>query len=139
MNDVLYQSLELYSGTDGTSTTFGSSPHIGRLLQYLQAQCKIVRILLFSRPACRAGAAGDRATLHHRADAHEYLATDLVTTRPVPLGISSWLNQVELWFAKIERDVIARGVFTSVPDLKHKLMRYKVGPFAVHKLLELCR
>ena len=27
---------------------------------------------------------------------------------------SSWLNQVELWFGKIERDVIARGVFTSV-------------------------
>src|SRR5213595_949545 len=37
---------------------------------------------------------------------------------------SSWLNQVELWFAKIERDVIARGVFTSVPDLKRKRMRY---------------
>lgn len=34
---------------------------------------------------------------------------------------SSWLNQVELWFAKIERDVIARGIFTSVPDLKRKL------------------
>ena len=30
---------------------------------------------------------------------------------------SSWLNQVELWFAKIERDVIARGIFTSIPDL----------------------
>jgi transposase len=37
---------------------------------------------------------------------------------------SSWLNQVELWFNCIERDVIARGVFTSVPDLKRKLMRY---------------
>ena len=37
---------------------------------------------------------------------------------------SSWLNQVELWFAKIERDVIGRGVFTSVSDLKNKLMRY---------------
>jgi transposase len=37
---------------------------------------------------------------------------------------SSWLNQVELWFAKIERDVIARGIFTSVTDLKRKLMRY---------------
>ncbi len=36
---------------------------------------------------------------------------------------SSWLNQIELWFAKIERDVIARSVFTSVPDLKRKLMR----------------
>jgi len=37
---------------------------------------------------------------------------------------SSWLNQVEIWFAKIERDVIARGVFTSVADLSRKLMKY---------------
>ena len=37
---------------------------------------------------------------------------------------SSWLNPVELWFAKIEREVIARGVFPSVSDLKRKLMRY---------------
>ena len=37
---------------------------------------------------------------------------------------SPWLNQVEIWFAKIEREVIARGVFTSVPDLARKLRRY---------------
>jgi transposase len=37
---------------------------------------------------------------------------------------ASWLNQVELWFAKIERDVIARGIFTSRHDLNRKLMRY---------------
>lgn len=37
---------------------------------------------------------------------------------------SSWLNQVEIWFARIEREVIARGVFTSVNDLSRKLMRY---------------
>jgi transposase len=37
---------------------------------------------------------------------------------------SSWLNQVEIWFARIEREVIARGVFTSVKDLARKLMRY---------------
>jgi transposase len=37
---------------------------------------------------------------------------------------SSWLNQVEIWFSKIERDVIARGVFTSVHDLRRKLMKY---------------
>jgi hypothetical protein len=36
----------------------------------------------------------------------------------------SWLDRVELCFGKIERDVIARGVFTSVSDLKRKLMRY---------------
>jgi len=37
---------------------------------------------------------------------------------------SSWLNQVELWFSKIERDVIARGVFSSVKDLAKKILRY---------------
>jgi transposase len=37
---------------------------------------------------------------------------------------SSWLNQVELWFAKIERDVLARGVFTSVGDLARRIRRY---------------
>jgi len=37
---------------------------------------------------------------------------------------SSWLNQVELWLIKLERDVIARGIFTSRQDLKRKLLRY---------------
>jgi len=37
---------------------------------------------------------------------------------------SSWLNQVELWFAKIQRDVIDRGVFTSVADLSRKIRKY---------------
>lgn len=37
---------------------------------------------------------------------------------------SSWLNQVELWFAKIERDCIARGIFTSTADLRRKLLHY---------------
>jgi transposase len=44
---------------------------------------------------------------------------------------SSWLNQVEIWFAKIERDVIARGIFTSVPDLARKLRRY-MNAYASH-------
>ena len=37
---------------------------------------------------------------------------------------SSWLNQVELWFSKIERDLIGRGIFTSVKDLSKKILRY---------------
>jgi len=37
---------------------------------------------------------------------------------------SSWLNQVENWFARIQRDVITRGIFTSPKDLDKKLMRY---------------
>lgn len=37
---------------------------------------------------------------------------------------SSWLNQVENWFSKIQRHVITRGVFHSLADLRFKLMRY---------------
>jgi transposase len=40
---------------------------------------------------------------------------------------SSWLNQVEIWFAKIKREVIARGIFTSVSDLARKFRRYING------------
>jgi len=37
---------------------------------------------------------------------------------------SSWLNQIEIWFSQIERDVIARGIFASKRDLSQKLLRY---------------
>ncbi|HEX9565203.1 MAG TPA: IS630 family transposase [Gemmatimonadaceae bacterium] len=37
---------------------------------------------------------------------------------------SSWLNQVELWFSKIERDLIHRGVFLSVKELARRIRRY---------------
>ena len=37
---------------------------------------------------------------------------------------SSWLNQVEIWFSKLERQVVARGIFRSLGDLRKKLMRY---------------
>jgi DDE superfamily endonuclease len=37
---------------------------------------------------------------------------------------SSWLNQVEIWFSKLQRDLIARGIFASRNDLKRKIMRY---------------
>jgi len=37
---------------------------------------------------------------------------------------SSWLNQIELWLNKLERQVIARGIFKSTSDLAKKLMLY---------------
>jgi transposase len=36
---------------------------------------------------------------------------------------SSWLNQVEIWFAKIQRQVIARVFFSSVDDLPRNILR----------------
>lgn len=61
----------------------------------------------------------------YKTDAVEqFLAEHPKVRFPFTPTYSSWLNQIELWFAKIERDVIARGVFTSVGDLRRKLMRY---------------
>jgi hypothetical protein len=37
---------------------------------------------------------------------------------------SSWLNQVEIWFTKIQRDLIDCGIFTSTSDLRRKIMSY---------------
>ena len=41
---------------------------------------------------------------------------------------SSWLNQVELWFSKVQRDVIARSVFTSTADLENHDGNTLAGP-----------
>ena len=36
---------------------------------------------------------------------------------------SSWLNQVELWLAKISREMIRRGIFSCVADLEKKFLQ----------------
>src|SRR5271156_6023839 len=66
----------------------------------------------------------DNLSAHKSALVQDFLAAHPKVRLHFTPTYSSWLNQVELWFSKIERDVIARGVFTSVPDLKRKLMRY---------------
>jgi transposase len=66
----------------------------------------------------------DNLSAHKTSRVEEFLDTHPSVQMHFTPTYSSWLNQVELWFAKIERDVIARGVFTSVSDLKRKLMRY---------------
>jgi transposase len=66
----------------------------------------------------------DNLSAHKTQQVQTFLAEHPTVQMHFTPTYSSWLNQVELWFAKIERDVIARGVFTSVPDLGRKLMRY---------------
>jgi transposase len=66
----------------------------------------------------------DNLSAHKTKRVEQFLAEHTNVHMHFTPTYSSWLNQVELWFAKIERDVIARGVFTSVADLKRKLMRY---------------
>lgn len=66
----------------------------------------------------------DNLSAHKTARVQEFLRVHPNVHMHYTPTYSSWLNQVELWFAKIERDVIARGVFTSVKNLARKLMRY---------------
>src|ERR1700740_3323525 len=56
----------------------------------------------------------DNLSAHKTKKVFEFLETNPKVRFHFTPTYSSWLNQVELWFAKIQRDVIARGVFTSV-------------------------
>jgi len=66
----------------------------------------------------------DNLSAHKTSRVEQFLAAHPKVHLHFTPTYSSWLNQVENWFARIERDVIARGVFTSVKDLARKLMRY---------------
>src|SRR3954468_4265180 len=66
----------------------------------------------------------DNLATHKTKQVQAFLAAHPTVRLHFTPTYSSWLNQVELWFAKIERDVIARGIFTSKRDLARKLRRY---------------
>jgi transposase len=66
----------------------------------------------------------DNLSAHKTKRVEQFLAAHPKVHLHYTPTYSSWLNQVENWFAKIERNVIARGVFTSVKDLARKLKRY---------------
>ncbi len=66
----------------------------------------------------------DNLSAHKTAHLKDWLAAHPRVTMHYTPTYSSWLNQVESWFARIERDCIARGIFTSTADLTRKLLRY---------------
>ena len=66
----------------------------------------------------------DNVSSHKTKRVDDFLAAHRNVQMHFTPTYSSWLNQVENWFSRIQRDVISRGVFTSVKDLGRKLMRY---------------
>lgn len=66
----------------------------------------------------------DNLATHKTKRVREFLQAHPNLTLHYTPTYSSWLNQIELWFSKIKRDLLARGIFTSVKDLDKKLMRY---------------
>lgn len=66
----------------------------------------------------------DNLSAHKTQRVQEFLAEHPRVHLHFTPTYSSWLNQVELWFAKIERDLIHRGVFTSTKDLARRILKY---------------
>jgi transposase len=66
----------------------------------------------------------DNLSAHKTKRVHAFLSEHPRVHLHFTPTYASWLNQVELWFGKIERDLLARGIFTSLPDLARKIRRY---------------
>jgi transposase len=112
----LYAALETATGrVQGKTTARHTSQDFVAFLDEVVANCPArqqIHIIL------------DNLSAHKTRLVDEFLKKNPRVQFHFTPTYSSWLNQVELWFGKIERDVIARGVFTSVPDLARKIKRY---------------
>src|SRR6202046_96846 len=112
----LYAALETTSGrVHGKTAARHTSQDFVAFLKEVVALCpprQQIHIIL------------DNLSAHKTALVREFLEQNPHVRFHFTPTYSSWLNQVELWFSKIEREVIARGVFTSVADLARKLRRY---------------
>src|SRR5580692_8677883 len=112
----LYAALDVKTGkVQGKTTARHTSREFVAFLKEVVSLCpgnKQIHIIL------------DNLSAHKTTAVREFLENNPRVHFHFTPTYSSWLNQVELWFAKIERDVIARGIFTSVTDLARKLRRY---------------
>lgn len=112
----LYAALDVKTGkvTGKTAARHTSAEFVGFLGQVVSG-CKPgqeIHIIL------------DNLSAHKTKQVEEFMEHNPNVQLHFTPTYSSWLNQVEIWFARLEREVIARGIFTSVHDLARKLMRY---------------
>lgn len=112
----LYAALDTASGEvlGKTAARHTSAEFVAFLQDVIATQVKGKEIHLIA----------DNLSAHKTKRVEDFLAEHPNVRLHFTPTYSSWLNQVELWFSKIERDLIARGIFTSKADLKRKLMRY---------------
>lgn len=112
----LYAALDTASGAvvGKTAARHTSAEFVAFLREVIATQPKGKEIHLIA----------DNLSAHKTKAVAAFLAEHPTVRLHFTPTYSSWLNQVELWFSKIERDLIARGIFTSKADLQRKLMRY---------------
>jgi len=66
----------------------------------------------------------DNHSAHTRQQVENFLTAHSGVHFRFARTYSAWLKQVGFWFSKIERDGVACGAGTPLPDLSMKLMRY---------------
>jgi transposase len=112
----LYAALETQTGAvlGKTAARHTSAEFVSFLEQIVASQPagKEIHVIADNLSAHKTNLVAEFLTAHPQVQMH-YTPT-----------YSSWLNQVENWFARIQRHVITRGVFTSIADLRRKLLRY---------------
>lgn len=112
----LYAALNVATGeVEGMTAARHTSAQFLRFLD---------RVIATQAPRREIHLIADNLSAHKTKAVAAWLAAHPRVTLHYTPTYSSWLNQVELWFAKIERDLIARGIFTSTADLRRKLMQY---------------
>lgn len=115
----LYAALELSSGRilGKTAQRHTSAEFIAFLADVVATQPagKEIHLIVDNLSAHKTKAVGEFLAAHPKLQLH-YTPT-----------YSSWLNQVEIWFSKIQRDLITRGIFSSKADLARKISRYIKG------------
>ena len=119
----LYAALDTRTGrVQGQTAARHTSEEFVRFLEQVVAQCPAtqdIHIIL------------DNLSAHKTKLVKAFLGEHPNVQLHFTPTYSSWLNQVEIWFARVEREVIARGVFTSVSDLARKLRRY-IQAYSAH-------
>lgn len=114
--------LSLYAALEvATGRVAGMPTERHRSADFL---CFMDRLVIEYGPTQELHVILDNLSAHKTKDVKAWLAAHPNVQFHFTPTYSSWLNQVELWFAKIQRDLIARGIFTSVADLRKKLVQY---------------
>jgi transposase len=112
----LYAALNTRTGQVQGQTTprHTSTEFVGFLGQIIASQPKKKEIHIIA----------DNLSAHKTKEVSAFLQANPNVRIHYTPTYSSWLNQVEIWFSKIQRQIIARGVFSSVDDLARKIMRF---------------
>ena len=114
--------LSLYAALEtGSGEIIGKTASRHTSLEFVDFLSQVVATQPLAKPI---HIIADNLSAHKTKLVDTFLAQHGNVTLHFTPTYSSWLNQVELWFSKLERQVIERGVFHSVSDLRKKLLAY---------------